>query len=48
MDLEALREKCAACTACPLSATRTHSVFGTGDTRAELILWGKHRGSRRI
>lgn len=46
MDLEALREKCAACTACPLSATRTHSVFGTGDTRAELMFVGEAPGEQ--
>ena len=46
MDLEALREKCAACTACPLSTTRTHSVFGTGDTRAELMFVGEAPGEQ--
>ena len=46
MDLEALREKCAACTACPLSATRTHSVFGTGDTHAELMFVGEAPGEQ--
>ena len=46
MDFEALREKCAACTACPLSATRTHSVFGTGDTHAELMFVGEAPGEQ--
>lgn len=46
MDLEALREKCAACTACPLSATRTHSVFGTGNTHAELMFVGEAPGEQ--
>lgn len=46
MDLEALRQKCAACTACPLSATRTHSVFGTGNIHAELMFVGEAPGEQ--
>lgn len=46
MDLETLRERCAACTACPLSATRTHSVFGIGNTHAELMFVGEAPGEQ--
>lgn len=46
MDLETLREKCASCTACPLSATRTNTVFGTGNTNAELMFVGEAPGEQ--
>ncbi len=46
MELDALKEKCAACTACPLFATRTNCVFGTGDPHAKLMFVGEAPGEQ--
>ena len=46
MELEHLKNKCAACTACPLHTTRTNCVFGTGDTNAELMFVGEAPGEQ--
>jgi DNA polymerase len=40
-----LREEVAACTACPLHATRTRTVFGVGRTDASLIVIGEAPGA---
>jgi uracil-DNA glycosylase family 4 len=42
---EQLREQVRACTACPLHATRTQSVFGVGDRRAEWMVIGEAPGA---
>lgn len=41
---EELEEKCRACRACPLSAGRTNTVFGTGNKNAELMFVGEAPG----
>lgn len=46
MGLSDLKEKCAACTACRLSATRTNCVFGTGNEGAELMFVGEAPGEQ--
>lgn len=46
MELDALREKCAGCTACPLSATRTNCVFGAGNPHAKLMFVGEAPGEQ--
>lgn len=43
--LEALRADVAECTACPLHAGRTQTVFGVGDPDAALMLVGEAPGS---
>jgi len=43
--LEALRAEVAECTACPLHAGRTQTVFGVGDPDAALMLVGEAPGS---
>jgi DNA polymerase len=42
----ALQDEVAACTACPLHATRTHSVFGTGNPDAEWMVIGEAPGEQ--
>ena len=42
---EALAGEVAACTACELHKTRTQTVFGTGDRRAEWLLIGEAPGA---
>jgi uracil-DNA glycosylase len=42
--LNALRERCAECRACPLGETRTQSVFGVGNPRARLMFVGEAPG----
>lgn len=44
--LEQLYETCKSCTACPLSATRTNLVFGTGNPNAELMFVGEAPGEQ--
>ena len=44
-DWSALREQVAACTACDLCKTRTQTVFGVGDTRAEWLVIGEAPGA---
>ena len=41
---EELRSQCLACTACGLSETRTHVVFGDGAQDAEILLVGEGPG----
>jgi uracil-DNA glycosylase family 4 len=43
-DWSALREQVAACTACELCATRTQTVFGVGNTRADWLVIGEAPG----
>ncbi len=45
-ELELLQERCAACRACSLAETRTHSVFGVGNPKAELMLIGEAPGEQ--
>lgn len=45
MDWEALRQAVATCTACPLHATRTQSVFGVGDIHADWLFVGEAPGA---
>ena len=45
-SLEELQRACADCQACPLGKTRTKSVFGTGDVRAELMFVGEAPGEQ--
>jgi len=40
-----LRERVAACTRCALSATRTQTVFGVGNTSAEWLIVGEAPGA---
>ena len=44
--LEALRAGCAKCERCPLGATRTKSVFGTGSPSAKLMFVGEAPGEQ--
>ena len=44
-DWGALREQVAACTACELCKTRTQTVFGVGNTRAEWLVIGEAPGA---
>jgi uracil-DNA glycosylase len=45
IDWEPLRAAVAACTACDLCKTRTQTVFGVGDTRAEWLVIGEAPGA---
>ena len=44
-DWDQLRARVAACTRCPLSATRTQTVFGVGNPRAEWLVVGEAPGA---
>ena len=44
--LEELASACAACNKCALGATRTKSVFGTGNPNAELMFVGEAPGEQ--
>jgi DNA polymerase len=44
-DWGVLRERVAACTACDLCKTRTQTVFGVGDTRADWLVIGEAPGA---
>jgi uracil-DNA glycosylase len=46
LSLKALREAAADCTACPLYANATQTVFGAGLKRAGLMLVGEQPGDR--
>mgnify|MGYP004732385759 CR=1 FL=1 len=46
MDLAQLREKCLACTACPLCQTRTNVVFGVGCETARVLFVGEGPGEQ--
>ncbi len=43
-DMEALRRACLACTACPLSRTRTKVVFGVGPVPSPIVFVGEGPG----
>ena len=45
LDWPALRERVAACTACELHRTRTHTVFGVGSEQARLMVIGEAPGA---
>jgi DNA polymerase len=45
LDWEALQNKVAACTACDLHLTRTHTVFGVGNRQADLMFIGEAPGA---
>ena len=45
-NLESLASACAACQKCALGATRTNSVFGTGNTEADLLFVGEAPGEQ--
>jgi uracil-DNA glycosylase family protein len=45
-DLDALRERAAGCTACPLYIDATQTVFGEGAADARLMLVGEQPGDR--
>jgi DNA polymerase len=45
IDWGPLRERVAACTACDLCKTRTQTVFGVGNTRAEWLVIGEAPGA---
>jgi DNA polymerase len=45
MDWEALRQAVAACTACPLHATRKQAVLGVGDIHADWLFIGEGPGA---
>lgn len=45
MTLDQLKEKCEACTACPLYQTRTNLVFGVGDPEADILFIGEAPGA---
>jgi DNA polymerase len=44
-DWEQLRARVAACTLCPLSATRTQTVFGVGNQHADWLIVGEAPGA---
>ncbi len=46
MDWEQLSAEVTNCTACPLSQTRTQTVFGVGDNQAEWLYVGEGPGAR--
>ena len=46
LSLKSLRKAAAGCTACPLHADATQTVFGEGLKRAELMLVGEQPGDR--
>jgi uracil-DNA glycosylase len=45
IDWGPLRERVAACTACDLCRTRTQTVFGVGNTRADWLIIGEAPGA---
>ncbi len=45
LDWSRLRNRVAACTACGLHQTRTHTVFGAGDENARLMIVGEAPGA---
>ncbi|MCW5942531.1 MAG: uracil-DNA glycosylase [Fimbriimonadaceae bacterium] len=46
MSLDALRAEALGCTLCPLSARRTHVVFGEGNPTSPLVLVGEGPGEQ--
>jgi DNA polymerase len=45
-EIDQLKLAVSHCTACPLSKTRTHTVFGTGDKNASWLFVGEGPGAR--
>jgi len=45
LDWDALKYRVAQCERCELSNTRTHTVFGTGDREADLLIIGEAPGA---
>ncbi len=45
LDWPALKERVAACTLCELHQSRTQSVFGVGDVKAEILIIGEAPGA---
>lgn len=43
---ETLEARCRACTACPLGASKTNTVFGTGNRHASLMFVGEAPGEQ--
>lgn len=46
MDWDQLKSTVSRCTACPLSQTRTQTVFGVGDKKADWLFIGEGPGAR--
>jgi hypothetical protein len=46
-DLDSLRAAAANCTACPLYASATQTVFGEGPERAAVVFVGEQPGTAR-
>ncbi len=46
LQLNELKERCAQCQRCPLGATRTNLVFGTGNPDADLMFVGEAPGEQ--
>lgn len=46
MDWETLEKTCATCEKCPLAATRTNCVFGTGSKEADILFVGEAPGEQ--
>lgn len=46
MSLEAIKQKCEACTRCPLHESRTNCVFGVGNENARLMFVGEAPGEK--
>ncbi len=46
MDWDQLKSTVSRCTACPLSETRTQTVFGVGDKKADWLFIGEGPGAR--
>ena len=46
MDMETLRQTCAACDKCKLAPTRTNLVFGVGNENADLMFVGEAPGEQ--
>lgn len=46
MDWESLKSTVSTCVACPLSQTRTQTVFGVGDEQADWLFIGEGPGAR--
>ena len=43
-ELDALRQRCLQCTACPLARTRTKVVFGVGQAPSDIVFVGEGPG----
>ncbi|MGM9624607.1 MAG: CotH kinase family protein [Eubacteriales bacterium] len=45
-ELDALRQRCLQCTACPLARTRTNVVFGVGQAPSDIVFVGEGPGQQ--